>query len=287
MIGVKRWLRIELQGVARRVRGIRPPAEDADQAERVAVLKAEHERRNVGTRDDEIIIRDGVTLSIHPDSRVPFEYFCFRSPAMVSEIDCFIHHTRGRKKLLDVGALHGVFSLVFVAGAPDREAVAVDASPVAFAKLLYNIHRNRASNVTPVECAVSDSAGSLRMHYEWEHAVASSGEAAGRTYVSVAKESGDAVCDRLAFRPDVIKIDVEGHEVKVLRGLKETITRDKPLIFLEVHPSRIGLDGDSMADLIAVLDALAYSAEEVGGGRIPIADFAGFGEERRLVMSPR
>jgi hypothetical protein len=36
--------------------------------------------------------------------------------------------------------------------------------------------------------------------------------------------------------PSVIKIDVEGHELKVLMGAKELITKHKPTILIELLP---------------------------------------------------
>src|SRR5262245_43815018 len=69
------------------------------------------------------------------------------------------------------------------------------------------------------------------MRYQWEHAVAAPlSEPGGR--ILVEKIAGDALCAKLAFKPDVIKIDVEGHELKVINGLIQTIIVIKPLLFL-------------------------------------------------------
>lgn len=32
-----------------------------------------------------------------------------------------------------------------------------------------------------------------------------------------------------------IKMDVEGHELNVLKGLRETLIREKPVLFIEIH----------------------------------------------------
>ena len=67
----------------------------------------------------------------------------------------------------------------------------------------------------------------LRMHYEWEHAVAAGNDPGEGNHLAVTKRTGDDLCAELALAPDVIKIDVEGHEVKVIKGLMETL-RDGP-----------------------------------------------------------
>jgi FkbM family methyltransferase len=53
------------------------------------------------------------------------------------------------------------------------------------------------------------------------------------------------------YYPDLIKIDVEGHELQVLTGATETITEYKPIIFYEAH----GNDLDKIYDM---LDNLGY-----------------------------
>jgi FkbM family methyltransferase len=229
-----------------------------------------------------------LNLRVHPGSREAFEHFCFRAPEMVVELDSFIEHTQDKRRLLDIGALHGIFSLVFAANHPEKSVVAVDASPVAFARLLYNIHCNGLSQITPVECALSESAGTLRMHYEWEHAVAANTEAADSAahLLSVVRRTGDELCGSLSFEPDVIKMDVEGHEVKVFKGLAKVIERHRPLIFLELHPTRIAEERDDVKDLVRPLLAAGYQASLIGGDPFPIQEMSRFTTDQRLLLSP-
>lgn len=244
------------------------------------------QKRNIGAAENEIVLRDGLRLTIHPDSRYAFEYFCFHSPEMVRELDCFMEKTKDRMRLLDVGALHGIFSLVFARRDENRRAVAVDASPLAFGRLLYNIHRQPWENITPVECAFSDRSGVLKMHYEWEHAVSAQIDDPEQKALSVEMVTGDAWCQANQFSPDTIKIDVEGHELRVIRGLSETFARCRPLLFLELHPTRIVRDGDSLEAIAELLGGWGYTAAHVNGTPLQLADLVRLTEDTRLVLSP-
>ena len=92
---------------------------------------------------------------------------------MVEEMSVFLSSTKDKKRLLDVGAHHGIFSLVFAVQNRDSRVVAIDPSPFAFGTFLYNINKNNVSDrILPFECALSDTPGKIRMFFEWEHAVA-------------------------------------------------------------------------------------------------------------------
>lgn len=231
--------------------------------------QASHEpdflKLNAGLPANVIRMRPDLTLAIHPESRTPYEAFCWRNQEMVEEMDSFLELTKSRQRLLDIGALHGVFSLAFAAQNPQRRVVSVDASPLATSKLLYNIHKNNMTGrVTPVECAMSDTPGTLKMYYEWEHAVAAP-LSKDAIPVEVEKTTGDILCERLGFEPDLLKIDVEGHEVKVIRGLARTIHRFKPLLFIEIHPERIHQEKDQLTDLLTFLSQEGYRPISVIG----------------------
>jgi len=260
----------------------------AERDKEIAALRKNYDLRNSHARENELVVRDGLSLRVHPGSREAFEYFCFLAPEMVVELNSFIEHTQNKRRLLDIGALHGIFSLVFAANHPEKKVMAVDASPVAFARLLYNIHCNSLSQITPVECALSDSAGTLRMHYEWEHAVAANTETAGSAahLLSVVRRTGDELCASLSFEPDVVKIDVEGHEVKVIKGLTKVIERHRPVIFLELHPTRIAEERDDVNDLVRLLLAGGYKASLMGGDPFPIQEISRFATDQRMLLSP-
>jgi len=44
-------------------------------------------------------------------------------------------------------------------------------------------------------------------------------------------------CARKNGAPDCIKLDVEGSELDVLQGAKDTLTNSKPLLFIATHGS--------------------------------------------------
>lgn len=295
-VEASRWWRLHPRFALQRLRGsdaTTETQEEPDQASRVARLarqwrlKAVHDRRNAGCMADEIVIRDGLELKIHPESRHAIEHFCFRAPEMVDELDVFIANTSDRRRLLDAGAYHGVFSLVFTANDPTKEALAVDPSLIAFPKLLYTINKNGAKNVRAVESALSNEDGVLEMHYVWETVIAGQDDN-GQPLLRIESRAGDSLCEEYSFAPDTIKIDVEGHEANVVEGLQKTIAHNRPLIFLEVHPAMIAANPDNgtAADLVRLLRELRYSKAELGGSIVLVDALAGLTQIERCLLRP-
>lgn len=57
---------------------------------------------------------------------------------------------------------------------------------------------------------------------------------------------------------DLIKLDVEGYEVKALRGARETIERCHPVLILEVNSFALERAGDSDDALFGLLEEMGY-----------------------------
>src|SRR5262249_8609565 len=71
-------------------------------------------------------------------------------------------------------------------------------------------------------------------------------------------ETLDGLCAALAFRPDLVKVDVEGFEHAVLSGAGEVLWRDRPRLFLEMHPAQLARLGRSTAEVLALLMEHGY-----------------------------
>ena len=50
--------------------------------------------------------------------------------------------------------------------------------------------------------------------------------------------------DSLNLQPDIVKIDVEGHDYQVLLGMKQTIDRCRPVVMVEFDPEKAGVMSD-------------------------------------------
>ena len=163
--------------------------------------------------------------------------------------------------ILDVGANYGHFALSAAALVGSEGAViAVEPNPRAFARLQTHIELNRLDNVEALNAGFSDSDGELVLSIPRIN----SGEASfARTHYADTKE----VCcpvylgdERVAKRRvTFIKIDVEGFELRVLKGLSKTIERDRPWILIEMVREHLDRDGSAPADIAEQLRPLGYT----------------------------
>jgi len=133
----------------------------------------------------------------------------------------------------DIGAYVGDTTLWFSkAVGPQGKVYAFEPEPRNFEKLKANLERNRVTNVIPLQLALSENEGEIQV----ASGAGSSAiiQAGAGTSVKVTTIDRFVKTNKLP-RVDFIKMDVEGHELKVLAGAKETIKTFKPSLALSAY----------------------------------------------------
>lgn len=168
---------------------------------------------------------------------------------------------------VDVGANIGYFSLLAskLVGR-DGRVVAIEALPSTFDRLATNLERNGCDNVRALNVAAAETAGTLKVfrgpdsHTGLATVVADFGHEYERD-VDAAPLSALLADDEVA-RARVIKIDVEGAELAVARGLRPILSATRPdlEVVIEMHPQPLGQQGQRARDVAEVLAGEGFHA---------------------------
>jgi FkbM family methyltransferase len=140
--------------------------------------------------------------------------------------------------LVDVGAKIGVYT-VRLAKLFNR-VIAFEPSPLISQALQLNIDYNGLSNVTICRIGLSDverSMGYRHVHGNLGSSHLTSRETVPGDDITVQVVRGDDAVELMAANVGYLKIDVEGHELQVLKGLVGTIRRCRPVIQFELFNS--------------------------------------------------
>jgi FkbM family methyltransferase len=151
----------------------------------------------------------------------------------------------------DLGAHIGQYTLV---ASPLCHGVhSFEPIPETFQLLQRNVQANGLANVFANQCAVSDSSGEVTI-YEGDvstldrSSLRAPSQISGRSFV-VPSISIDAYATKHKVIPNLIKIDVEGAEIPVLRGAANLLREKHPTLIVEVdkvNQPRFGFTADGL-----------------------------------------
>jgi FkbM family methyltransferase len=209
---------------------------------------------------------------------VPFRgYYRYRSHKYMRRIDPEMGLLRfivdPRRPSLDVGANLGLFTYFLSRFSPQVHAF--EPNPLPFAVLRHVADRN----VTLHQVALTDQSRELELVVRkgrkgWtSNGLSVDAQREGR--FAIVKVPGRRI-DDLGLDPvGFIKIDVEGHELAVLRGAVATLERDRPNLFVENEYSHAGTAAQEVFDLLRVL---GYQGFFLGDGVLQSLDRFSFEE---------
>lgn len=189
---------------------------------------------------------------------------CWLGTYEVEKQRSFLAVLPDKKVVFDIGANVGFYSLLSAAVLRDQGRIfAFEPLPRNLQYLRRHIAINKRESIEVIDLALADISGTETFQLAASHAM---GRLSSEGSVSVRVETLDALHDRGVLPdPDLMKIDVEGAEFRVLRGAVRMLRRANPVIFLSVHSERLRLD------CTAFLHALGYDVADTGvnGEQLP------------------
>jgi FkbM family methyltransferase len=184
---------------------------------------------------------------------------------------------------LDVGANVGYYSALALARlGPAGRVIAFEPDPETFEYLQRTIAANGPDRTTALNKGLADAPGTLKLYRN------SSNRGDNRFYandladnsVDVEVACADDVLAGLGIgKVDLIKIDVQGFEGKVLCGLERTIRNSPPLTILsEFWPWGLREAGSDPFEVLKRLQGFGLQLHELtaDGSTLPLDDHAGF-----------
>ncbi len=187
----------------------------------------------------------------YPLANVDYDYEPFESFLVTSLL-------RTGMRAMDLGANNGHFTLLMGqhVGSEGR-VLALEPDPACMARLRQNVGANGLRNVEMLCCAVSDAPAILPLHLDTggggdNRLSIMPGEV--RSHIQTCCLTVDHMVHLIGGGAHFIKMDVQGHEMKVLKGATRVLAGCPDLgMLVEYSPLHLQAAGDSGSELIKLL----------------------------------
>jgi FkbM family methyltransferase len=176
--------------------------------------------------------------------------------------------------VIDVGAHAGQYTKLFARAAPDGRIYAVEPGSYARSILRAVVWLHGLANVVvlPVALGSVSGLGTLSLPVKGRTSLGFGLAHLGsphQRWRAVAQEvisltTLDMVVAALALdRVDFIKADIEGWELRLLHGGRDTLQRFRPRLMIELVGEHLARAGDRLDDAFGFLQELGYAAFEL------------------------
>ncbi|GEM_PF-1877528 len=223
--------------------------------------------------DSEILVstRHGFNMAVSPNNYASYGIYFFGEydASMTAFMQKYLEYGA---VCWDIGTERGWFTLVMAkAVGPSGRVDSFEAYPPNYEKLVNNVKLNAFSHVNTLNFAVSDRNGILYFvppSDDITHYVDFLQNCSGVGFVTTEERTDTIPVEAIALdnyvkdhplvRLDLIKIDIEGEELRALQGAELTIRRFHPIIAIEYNRETSLRSGSSIEELDDFLDNLGY-----------------------------
>lgn len=142
--------------------------------------------------------------------------------------------------VVDIGANIGYYALMESRLVSKKGKVyAIEPSPNNFYFLKRNISLNNYNNIETFQIGIGDKKGTAKMYISAHSNLNSLVSQRNREIIKTININLTTLDDFFKNKkyPDFIRMDVEGYEYNIIKGMKNTLEAKKPLeLFIELHP---------------------------------------------------
>jgi len=165
---------------------------------------------------------------------------------------------------IDVGAHYGYYSLLVSQTNPACQILAYEPSPQNYEILNRNIELNRCSNTRSFNQAVSNKKSITPFFISTasdNSAFISHPATPVKESIEVETVTLEEIINKSSDKRILIKIDTEGHELKVIEGIEKILSeRDNIQLLIEFNPICMTLDGTTPEALLERISNLGYTS---------------------------
>jgi FkbM family methyltransferase len=175
--------------------------------------------------------------------------------------------------ILDIGTNIGSTLLQFANLTNEKGKVfGFEPDPINYKECVKNIGLNNFKNITVENIGLGNEKGSFNLVVDTEtnrggNRISFDNETQKSSTIINVERLDDWIQNKNISKVDLIKIDVEGFEMNVLKGGLETIKKFKPLLFIELDDNNLKQVGSTAEELIEFLEDLGYSIKHSETGK--------------------
>lgn len=216
-------------------------------------------------------VREGFSMYLDPKDYLQREILC--NGIWEETETAYMRSTlRLGQVFVDVGANIGYFTLLAAKIVGECGTVlSIEPNRLSADLLKGNLERNNVRNVIIEEVASSDREQSGVLYWNDKSNCGALSLARGKRAASgqqIECWTLDRLIEKHKFsRVDFVKIDVEGAELHVLRGMASTLARFKPVLLVELEPRLLCSFGVQADDVVSYLTSIGYVHSRIDGSK--------------------
>lgn len=201
----------------------------------------------------------------------------------------FCAASRSARVVIDVGACTGFYTLLALGSSPGCRVIAFEPLPANQERVPANLRANKWEHRCRLrpEC-VSDTRGPGKLHVpHTRYGVISSSSLNPNGFRGMPGELVETVCTTLDSAVpedtpvDLVKIDVEGFEGAVLRGMERVMSERRPTIILEYSE-------ETTPEVRLILDLFGYDVYHIrASGLVRVSELLPDNAFRNYLAKPR